>query len=563
MKAVGTQISEDKSDLQSPLESVDKRMIGLMRLLLASSALLVTYIDPAQPDRFVVITYSILVLYCVYSGVLYFLSIKKNEWLFDGISHWIDVGWYLLFVSLSYGTGSIFFFFFFFPILVTAFRWGFKTSIRLTIVSAILFTVFGYFTSPSGELFETNRFIIRPIYLIILGYMISYWGQREITFKKRLSLLKQVSKLSNPRFGIDQTLVSIMEKVRAFYDADSFLLISIKSDSTYALRESTRVDPSKGLRSEPTMAVKPLIKLLGNLAYFHECETGFFQNNTRVYAYDCIRGEIVSVKSKDYSAVTDLLDASSFITVPIFQRSLLIGRIFLTSKQNCFNRTDIDFLLQLIEHILPALENVELLDRLASEAVEQQRQKISRDIHDSTIQPYIGLKLGLEALELKCAAGEPIIKDVEKLIRLADISIGDLRSYIKNLKGESDSKPGVVLITAVKQQAIKFQEFYGIKVDVQASDGFMLNDRLAAEAFQIVTEGLSNIKRHTSATSATIKIHREDNQLVLEIENDKKEIADSQKFVPQSITNRAESLGGTTKVEQQNNLTKVSVKIPL
>jgi signal transduction histidine kinase len=564
MREADTHITKTAVDFQSPIGSVDLRMVSLMRLLLALSALTVTYIDPTQPDRFVWVTYASLILYCIYSGILYILSIYREEWLPIEISHWIDVGCYLVFVGLSYGTGSIFFFFFFFPILFTAFHWGFKTALRVSIVSAALFTIIGYLASPGGEDFEINRFIIRPIYLLVLGYMIAYWGEREITFKKRLSLLKHVSSLSNPRFGVDQTLSSIMNQVRAFYDADTFILITVNPESSSFLwREATRDDPYKSLKAERTAAAAPLINPLGESAVFYECLSSYFQGSPQIYYYDVLKGEKIEDANLDLQALIDNLGASSFITVPLHQRGALIGRIFLTSDQKCFVRTDIEFLLQLMDHILPAIENVELLDRLASEAAEQQRQKISRDIHDSTIQPYIGLKLGLEALELKNEVGTPIKGDIQKLIRLADSSINDLRSYIRNLRGESKDKPGAVLITAVKHQANKFQEFYGIKVDVEAAEGFRLNDRLSAEAFQIITEGLSNIKRHTNATSTTIRIYLKSSNLYLEIENVHEKENHSQEFIPKSIFGRAEALGGTTKIEQLNGNTKVVVAIPL
>lgn len=55
--------------------SVDERMISLMRLILASSALFIIFIDPSEPDRLVPINYGALVLYVVYSLVLYAVSL--------------------------------------------------------------------------------------------------------------------------------------------------------------------------------------------------------------------------------------------------------------------------------------------------------------------------------------------------------------------------------------------------------------------------------------------------------------------------------------------------------
>ena len=74
------------------LESVDDRMICLMRLILALSALLIIYIDPAEPDRFVAITYVALVVYSLYSAVLYGLSIWRSYLLRTRTLHWIDIG---------------------------------------------------------------------------------------------------------------------------------------------------------------------------------------------------------------------------------------------------------------------------------------------------------------------------------------------------------------------------------------------------------------------------------------------------------------------------------------
>ena len=59
----------------------------------------------------------------------------------------------------------------------------------------------------------------------------------------------------------------------------------------------------------------------------------------------------------------------------------------------------------LIEHVTPVLENIRLVDRLASEAAEYERQRIARDIHDGMIQPYIGLQLGLAAIRQKIERG--------------------------------------------------------------------------------------------------------------------------------------------------------------
>ncbi len=159
-------------------------------------------------------------------------------------------------------------------------------------------------------------------------------------------------------------------------------------------------------------------------------------------------------------------------------------------------------------------------------------------------------------------AGKQIDKDIESLIKLTDSTIGELRGYVSNLKGETDEVEGDALILAIKQQAVKFREFYDVTIRVEADD-FQINDRLAAEIFQIVSEGLSNIKRHTKAKTGTIRLYEEAETLFLEIENENEMPDAVSEFLPKSIAGRAASLGGAACVERLDSRTKILVEIPL
>src|SRR4030095_3754050 len=104
--------------------AINNRMIAAMRLVLAASGLLVIYIDPSEPDRCVALAYTTLILYVVYSAVLYASAWRPIPLVPTTITHWVDVGWYAVLISLSSGTNSIFLFFFFFAIMIASFQWG-------------------------------------------------------------------------------------------------------------------------------------------------------------------------------------------------------------------------------------------------------------------------------------------------------------------------------------------------------------------------------------------------------------------------------------------------------
>lgn len=262
-------------DISTPWSS-DEFMIAAMRFLLALSGLLIIYIDPSEPDRYVALTYSTLVSYVVYSATLYILALRHSLLLRSvrTIAHWVDVGWYTLLIALSSGTNSVFFFGFYFSILVASFRWGFASGLRVTLVSTVLFTTVGFKTAPEPA-FELNRFLLRPTFLLVLGYMVAHWGGFEIMLKRRLTLLKDVTALANPRFGVDRTISSIMAQLRAFYDADACLLVqSNKSTAVHQVRRVDRRDPEAAMHAEPIP--EGLARILGALppeqALVYGCE---------------------------------------------------------------------------------------------------------------------------------------------------------------------------------------------------------------------------------------------------------------------------------------------------
>jgi signal transduction histidine kinase len=104
----------------------------------------------------------------------------------------------------------------------------------------------------------------------------------------------------------------------------------------------------------------------------------------------------------------------------------------------------------------------------------------------------------------------------------------------------------------------------GIVIEVHAEKDFRVKDRLAAEAFQIIAEALSNVRRHTKSTQISVRIERQYNCFVMEIENNNPEAAPAMRdFTPKSIAARAEALGGLTRITVLQSRTIVGVEIPL
>lgn len=220
-------------------------------------------------------------------------------------------------------------------------------------------------------------------------------------------------------------------------------------------------------------------------------------------------------------------------------------------------------------------------------AISAMRHKISIDLHDSTIQPYIGLKLGLVALRRKIPDGSAIAAGVDELVVMAEESIAELRQYIVELKSQIkpqikpqiNSQLGALLEASILEIAKKYQLRHGIKVAVNIDTKLKLSENLSIEIYQLVCEGLSNIHRHTQAKQAEVNLFCKNNQLVIEVINQEDSAEDFIHFKPCSMTERVTYLGGTIHVKhtisdkptQSNTLngktlngkTKVTAEIPL
>ena len=547
---------------------VDDGMVCLMRLLLAVSALVVVYLDPAEPDRLVRVTYAALILYTLYSAALYLLRVRSDSWRPAAWVTWADVCCYLVLVSLSSGTNSIFFFFFLFSIIEASFRRGLRPGLSVTFVSALLFTVVGYLSAPPESAFELNRFLLRPVYLLVLGYMIARWGEAEIQLKRRLALLKEVNTLSNPRFGVGHTAATMMKRVRAFYDADACLLVlgGGRDGEGFHLSRVERAQGGEEVTTEqiPAALAQQFLTLPEELAVVYNVKTRPWQRpEACFYAYDLARGERADRGQDESRALAVMFEAPAFVSLPLYHRGRSVGRLFLTGRRGAFEPDDVDFLTQVVEHVMPVLNNVRLLDQLATKAAEQERLRIARDLHDSVIQPYIGLQYKLAAIRRKLDAGAADVRpDVEHLFDVTASEVSGLRRYVGGLRGGGVGRDD--LAAALGRYTEQFQENYGIDVRLDIRGRVGVTDRLAAELIQMVHEGLRNVWKHTEASRSVVALESKADHVLLSIENEGEAAAP---FTPRSITERAEALGGHALVGVERGggggSTAVRVRIPL
>ena len=202
---------------------IDLRLIAGMRVVLGTSALLISVLGAIDFRALATPTDIALVLYSVYGLVIYHLSVRRNPIAAHKVIPWLDLIWYLPLIAFT--TNGIFYYFFFFTIIVASFSWGLTDGLRLTLASAVIYTIIGVLSWPRDKPIQMNSLLMAPIGLLTFGYIIARWGGYHTELKNRLKLLKDVTIVSNPRYGIDRTIKAILESIRSFYEAGACLLV--------------------------------------------------------------------------------------------------------------------------------------------------------------------------------------------------------------------------------------------------------------------------------------------------------------------------------------------------
>ncbi|QPJ63584.1 MAG: sensor histidine kinase [Candidatus Nitronauta litoralis] len=200
---------------------------------------------------------------------------------------------------------------------------------------------------------------------------------------------------------------------------------------------------------------------------------------------------------------------------------------------------------------------------------EEERTRISREIHDELGQMLTTLKMKLAILEERTLEeGFPIQEDIQVMMGLVETTLETVRRISTELR------PGILdvlgLSEALEWQAQEFQEQTQIKIhsEIQRLPE-NLGKELSTTCFRICQEALTNVARHANAKHVTVSLKHEQGKLELIVRDNGKGITNEQLSRITSLgligmRERAQNLGGDLNIERAApNGTEVSFSFPL
>jgi signal transduction histidine kinase len=200
-------------------------------------------------------------------------------------------------------------------------------------------------------------------------------------------------------------------------------------------------------------------------------------------------------------------------------------------------------------------------------AQEQERKRISRELHDDTGQGLMLLRLHLGMLATEIEDSNHRGK-IEQATELLDRTIGGLRRIISRLSPRALEELG--LVAAIRREARELGKNTGIKSELKLASGLgVLDHEVEIAAYRCVQEALHNIAKHSHAHNLRVQLHARDHKLTLVIEDDGIGISDKGRtqtrgFGLGGIRERVAALGGEVRVISHSNRgTSLRIVLPI
>lgn len=226
------------------------------------------------------------------------------------------------------------------------------------------------------------------------------------------------------------------------------------------------------------------------------------------------------------------------------------------------------------ESLQNSLARSQALSCYTEKAREEERLRIGQEIHDNLGNVLTYLKLDLTRLgnQLQKRVDGKVsahLKDkVEAMVEATDMAIKSVQRVGMQLRPIVLEQFG--LVAALEWQAKEFERHAGIHcLFTESVDADFIDQTHSVLLFRIVQEALTNVARHAQATTVTIAMTKNDEHVVLRIEDDGRGISDAVLSDPTSfglmgMRERARLAGGVLLIDSAiKKGTRLTVQISI
>jgi signal transduction histidine kinase len=571
-----------------------ERWLATARVFLAISALAAIYMDPTQLGQ-APVAYGLLGLYLIH-GVLVMTLLRRKKQstaAFRVFVHTADIVWPAFISVFAEGPRSPFFLFFFFVLVASAYRWGLWETLGTAAAEVVLlwaesFVVLHLWATRAGNLpwhvlsglqvnvneFEPKRLFMLSVYLLVMGLLLGYLAEQQKHLRAEKAVVTSMLAKVRVEAGLTGTLQQIGREIVSMYAAARVLVASqeIHSRRTF-LGELRNGDEAPldfvWLDSRPRDAKTYLEDFPGEA--FYATSEG---ERWSMIALDREGNQLPSPSTEPLVRLRERQPFRSVIAISFVFGGEWRGRVLVFDPiWRGETQEELRFLLDLFHQVGPAVYNVYLLHRLRRRAGAAERARFARELHDGAVQSLIAVEMQVDVLRRQAETSPAVVGSelgrIQGLLREEVLKLRELMQQMKSI--DVDARR---FLNLVNDAVERFERETGISArfvtDVAKLE---MPDKVCRELLRIVQEGLVNVRKHSQARHALVRLSSSAEQWSLTLEDDGKGFPFSGRLTqdeldktgkgPMIIKERVRLIAGALTVESNPGLgTRLEVRVP-
>ncbi len=557
-----------------------ERVLAFVRLFLALSSLLLLRLKPEEAFP---IAWAVG-LTLVYSGhavglLLIFWSRRETSSRVLLAVHAIDILWAAVIGILAVGAEGPFFLYLIFALLAAALRWGMRETALTTValvaamaldsVARAHISWLEFLGQPSPE-----NFVLRTIYLLIFAFLIGYIAEAEKRGAAEALSISSLSSKVRVEAGLKGTIQVVMHEMLNLFGGKELLVITREAQGQLVMlwRTERRDDGTVFTwRQLDETEQQEYLCVMGEdsagAAWRDRNTTSTItldKDGTRTQGEQCYLAARFVAEHP-----FRLLIACAISAAPDVSARLLLFEPRLGGRPE----TQLRFLQDLANLVAPSVYNVYLLRRLRSRAAAVERARVSRELHDGVVQSLHAIAFRLYALRTRPGSSaeerEQELVEVQQLVQNEAANVRDLIHQLEPI--EFDPRH---LVEFLSGMVTRYRQDTGIGAQfVCDSPEVTLPPATCREIAGIVREALANVRRHSAAQHALVRLSRQHGGWMLTIEDDGRGFEFSGRFThaqleenrrgPLVIQQRVRALDGElTIVSKAGHGARLEIKIP-
>ncbi|MBU5594100.1 sensor histidine kinase [Amphibacillus sp. MSJ-3] len=203
------------------------------------------------------------------------------------------------------------------------------------------------------------------------------------------------------------------------------------------------------------------------------------------------------------------------------------------------------------------------------EAQEEERRRISREIHDGPAQMLANILLRADLVDrtFRERSHEEAMKEMKSMRSMVRTSLGEVRRIIYDLRPMALDDLG--LVPTIRKYLANVEDYHKITINLSEQGCFdQLDAKYEVALFRLIQEAVQNAVKHASPTVIQVNISMDNNQVSALIRDDGVGFDINQKkdnsFGLIGMRERVEMLAGQLKIKSKiGQGTTIYVKVPL